>query len=587
MSAGARGALFVAAMLVGCAALDEGPSGAGGDGGPGDLARDGGGGLADAGVPSIDAGAAEPSPGGPADPDRSGDFSEAPPSGVDGAGDVAGRRSCYDGADNDGEGGEDCEDPGCEGLASCCVGDGDCCGPDPAAVALGGSYVGCADAESCLRAEDVPFGEGVRGSARGIVPAGDAGGDGGFAFGAFDLSTRRVVLDAVIDPATECGVGCLETLGVGVGVAAPPSGSGQVVSASVALVYAGARDEVGLQLGDRLVRRVAREGATEWGLVLRPTGAVALTRGGVSVVEVAGAFAPGPAVGLVYGRSRNPGATAPAPVALASLGVETELCDVPGTWRERRALGQTGEAPSLARRDGETWIAWAEAGALRVAREGVEGALERLEGPVVDAAWAAGGVGDPELWPGEEGWELYFTARGADGTSEIGHAALGEGGWEVERLGIGGAAPTVAEAGDGTRVLLVRDAAAWRVYTGAGGAWAALGGSDLDVVTAPAEDEVLGGASLVVHDGAWQLHLARRRGTRWRVALYASDELVAWRPLGVGLEGDGEGFDRLGVRAVDVWAEGPRLEAVYVGDDGQGGAALGRTWRPATDQGSR
>ena len=95
--------------------------------------------------------------------------------------------------------------------------------------------------------------------------------------------------------------------------------------------------------------------------------------------------------------------------------------------------------------------------------------------------------------------------------------------------------------------------------------------------------------SLIVHDGAWQLYYAGRRGTRWGVGLLLSDELLRWRWYAGGrpvLEGDGNGFDRVGVGAPDAVSVGATVELYYEGTDGTR-TRLGRAVRQAAQLGGR
>jgi hypothetical protein len=217
------------------------------------------------------------------------------------------------------------------------------------------------------------------------------------------------------------------------------------------------------------------------------------------------------------------------------------------------------------------------------------------------------GVGDPELVADDGGgWRLYYTARSATGEVSIGLAMADAdartfvaGTAPVLAAGarpdaIGYAMPTVARNHVGTWVLIAR-------------ARLASGGTRLDAfrsddgviftgvdsylgaivdATAVGADEIAS-PSLAPHGGAWQLVYGRRDGTRWSVGAAASDDLVAWRLLAGAapvLLGDGNGFDRLGVRDADLVSRGEALELVYVGMDGARDR-LGRAYREATTMG--
>ncbi len=231
------------------------------------------------------------------------------------------------------------------------------------------------------------------------------------------------------------------------------------------------------------------------------------------------------------------------------------------------------------------------------------------------------GLRDPELvWDGSL-WHLFYTAEDANGLRHIGHATAAAdallftaapvpslsplpswpepGRAEVlEHLAqtgvIGFDAPTVYHR-EGLWVLVVRALLAdsgseLRAYyaTGLSEAfnedWAPLPATELARLTGmelPTEE--LTDPSLIVHNGAYQLYYARRRGTRWAIELLSSDDLVAWRSLGEVLSGSGAGFDALGVRGPDALSEGERVQLLFQGHDGIA-FSLGFSSRPATSQ---
>ncbi len=97
--------------------------------------------------------------------------------------------------------------------------------------------------------------------------------------------------------------------------------------------------------------------------------------------------------------------------------------------------------------------------------------------------------------------------------------------------------------------------------------------------------DTLGEPAIFEHDGAFQLYLPYRRGTRWSIAQLASPNLADWRLVdSAALEGAGP-LERLGVRDPDVRIAGDAIELVYLAVDGIT-ERLRRTTRRATSAAS-
>jgi len=530
-----------------------------------------------------DAGAAEPPQFGIfVDPSRSDRYGESV---VDDFFEPGAEATCFDDIDNDGEGGEDCDDAGCSDLATCCIDDGDCC--DPAVASPLPTEV---DFDSCslpCGAEAIAGGPSpsleTDGEGGYLRPGGDPESDGALVFGAVDLETRRAAVTFSLVEASECGPSCLETVSIGWSRRAP-EGAPLQVDPLVALTYSGARDRV-LLVVEGSERASFETGAARWRLVLRPTGAITVARDAESAT-FEDAFDPGLAHLVVFGRTRNPDTRPGTGAGLRTLATEVALCDMPRAWTRRELPGFAGaEAPSLARDgDGALRIAFERNGAIFFAREdGAAWVAE--EGRFAPELIWADTVAEPELvWDG--GWVLYFVGIDGGGVARIGRAVEGAEGFVADvdplPLEVGLRDPNVTLL---PQPVLVARADDMLVGYYDDGGWTRIteDQTQLDEVTR-APGELLGGASLVAHGDAWRLLSTHRRGARWWVRLSASEELAYWRPLGVVLEGSGQGFDGLGVRGVDAIASDDQIQIVYLGEDGRV-SSLGMAIRDAAATG--
>ncbi len=612
---------------------------------------DGGRGGVEGGFPASDAAAAEagaPPPLGPgpvpADPSgfsASGD-TEGPPSG-NGAVDP----SCYDGTDDNGNSFIDCADPACASARSCCVGSGDCCAAEATAPNDDLDFSSCATGSdySCLAGYGnvTPFGNsGPWVQDRALACGGNASSDGGLLVGApIDLTSRRLAIDVTFagaDPS--CTTSCLESAAVGLTTQALPAvGTDAHVEPAVALVLSGSRRTVSLVVGDSAVASWPfTDGDGPWSLVLRPTGELSIAHG--TTVAMTSAYVPTTGAQLVlFGRSRNPSTAAPYGARIAALTTSTSLCDIPSGWSARQALAlgdrstpsvavDDAAGPSFgAASDGNTLMAFERGGDVFLAERPDESApasftfvaFSSQVGLARDESWDVGGAHDPELVD-QAGADpvMFFTAVDADGARRIGRAVLDPTDHTyhaqpadapvVDPAVLPGAAsavdgPTVVAYRADLWVMVVRasdGAKTWlAILTSDDGGltWSPYGPTDLPRMFDPTAgtlppaldaDEVAS-PSLVIHDGAWQLYYARRRGARWSIGLLVSDELVSWRHMDQGASVMGAGanaFERLGVTDPDV-REVPgqqEIEMLYVGLDG-----VGRTpaWavRDAADHG--
>ena len=548
----------------------------------------------------------------PADPGPRDGFESA-----DGFSDGRTRVGCYDRT------GDDCAQAACATLRSCCVGHGDCCGPAPEVrFPLRVDFTDCAASPAaCLAADAItatPFGDPlpfVQSAA--LAPGGDGDDDSGLVLDpALDLRAHRVALEATFRAPDACEGSCLE--GVGVSLTAQAAfDETTTVLPLVGLVLRGARQEVALVIDGVVVGSAPMTSAVEtWTLTVRPTGDVTAGRPGEAPLRGDAPLTSAARV-VIHGRSRNPAADAGASAALVALSTTVELCDIPAGWTTREAVALRDRAtgpvptdgaggPSIAYRDGRAALAFARGGAIYLAerpdavpweftRATLDAALVPEEGEVLS---------DPELQWDATGnrWVLYYVSERA-GTSVIARATMrpaetrfvreGEV-TSASRMGIARVdGPTVLEHPEGPWLLMLR----FRREDGVTGI-AAMRSSDrgitfreVDMAMGPAlaalaADEIAD-PSLVAHDGAYQLYLSRRRGTRWGTALLTSHELVWWRPLDDGgaiLTGHVDA-ERLGVRGADATSVGERIELVHVGLDGLG-TTLRWAARPATDDGT-
>lgn len=514
----------------------------------------------------------------------------------------------------------------CPNLRSCCVGDGSCCsavadGPLPSgAVPLDACSDGD-DAATCLSGAGVPvtaFGDPLPRIESGLLPNGDGSYDSGLLLGdPVDLGSHRIEVTATFGAPADCGASCLE--GVAVGFTADEDlGASTNVRMLVGLLYSGSRAEVSLVVANEAVRRWPMEATEEtWSLTVRPDG----------IVEAMGPPLESPASVellpehaarlVVYGHNTNRPADSVLGARLTSLSVTTSLCDIPYAWAERGAatLRSGGvvytpsflHGPSIATTpEGDALLAFELAGKIVLAeRDDTTGDFHLLGSPDVSVVEADGAaLSDPELVWADGAWRLYYTLDDGAGIGmaegDADAASFTHEGVVVPPLGLARVEqPTLARHHTGVWIMVARTTdddgiahlAVLRSTDGRN--WHRQMQGDLEALTARGASSLTGfdaddiaHPSLVIHDGAWQLYYAGRRGTRWSVGLIASDELFWWRSLGRVFSGDGNGFDRVGTSAPDATPLGDSIELVYEGLDGAQSRA-GRAWRPATPLGTR
>lgn len=532
-----------------------------------------------------------------------------------------GMSECYDAT---------CEAPGCQEVRSCCVGAGTCCAPVAASMLPNLGSADCDDgaADTCL-AGVATFGEPTPSIIGGAIsPGGDGAGDSGLlTTAAADLTVHRLTVTADFTRGSDCLAGCFETAGVGITSQSMVTGELRTLAA---LQYSAARDRLLLMVRDVVIDSIHMPDLTEsYVLDLQPTGEVAVRTSTDSTTRLTARYTPTrDARVAVFGHSINPSFDS-SPTTIRIVEMALGLCDVPTGWGDRRQVLVDG-APVL------TGSASLAAGADRALAYEDDGGISFALGtaseheftavtptdPAVDADTVASLVtgaatfSDPELVRHEDGWRLFFTLRD-DGVASIAHrdfsldfqtaqpvvVTVGARTMMVEGANdvtIEVSEPTVIEHESGVHVLAVRartDTESWlEVYRTPGGttdSFNLIEATSLRGLTArgaaPASgfsrDEV-GQPALSIHNGAWHLHFAARRGTRSSIGLLVSDNLIHWRsPTGTAvLDAGAAPWEALGVSAPDAVATGDMFEMVYAGLDGWR-STLAWATRRGTDSG--
>lgn len=528
-------------------------AGAGGDTGP----------RADAGVPEFD----------PLSPFPERDNGE-------GDDDV---RSCFDTADNDATAdgafdGIDCDDPDCyTRVRACAVGRDDFCASSPPTdLDVPGTFL--------------PFGSPGPSVDFGLSPNGDGQYDSGWISpDTVDLRARRVTLTAQLVFPETCA-SCLEQVAIGF-TSQAALGDMDTVRPLVALLATAPLDQVLLLAGDRVVAQF-EGGTAEWSLTVAPSGVVSVTRDG-EPQSVSVQVAPQRSARVVvYGHNTNPPGSDPGvPPDRARVDaprLESSLCDMPRAWGPRTSLvggdelPLSGDAPSLARLGAVTFLAYATDEGITITARGDEVAPTRFGAAVANVVIAAARPTAPELLADGEDLVLYFAEdggvrRAAPATSFLSSAPMYDPPTEVVGPALLRGAesvtgPSIAHSPSTAPERLVMSVRAieasgrsriWLLSSQDGITWVPRGILP-DLVAA----DSLGDPALFVHDGAFQLYLPYRRGTRWRLAHLASPNLADWRLVAAdALEGMGPP-ERLGVGDPDVHVVADTIELVYVGLDG-------------------
>lgn len=520
--------------------------------------------------------------------------------------------TCFDGLDNDSTGAIDCDDRSCQSLRSCCVGNG-LCGArvDSGTVALDRDLLG--RCEGTTLSECLPDATTFGSPAPFLRPEGDGvamapGGDGQYASGVvlrtdgIDLRVHRSSLAATLARGNRPCVGrsCLDGLSFGF-AAQNPSGTEAHVDAIAALHASDARGEVALEILGETVARWALEDEPEssWTLEFVPApggGAFWVHHGGA----IAGPypFAPTrPAIPVLWGHSPNPSAFGHG-LAFLSAEVDVLLADMPDAWRDQGTLTmRVGGMPSPNAPGQSPTIAATDEGVVHIAWQGTEGIFFGRRDPSFDAGEFAArrepivageGFRNPELvWNEEQArfW-LWVDEATPDGSQLRLFVEAERGG--AFRAGPSQSFPTSRPARNVSVVALPtsvrsRDSGAtprwamvaqgpderWRSFTSSDGAqW-----RPWPVIETALGGELQGSAyadpSLSVNNGAYHLYISERQGARWQTVLLASEDLFHWRLVERSILGPSEsGFDRLGLRGVDVLDTPMHQEVVYAGDNG-------------------
>jgi hypothetical protein len=547
--------------------------------------------------------------------------------------------TCFDGLDNDGSGVFDCDDPGCQALASCRIGNGNLCtNLGDAALPI----LSCDDSPvsaSCLGGVAEPFGSPSPWVAGGALHPGGTSRDSGILFAdAVALRSHRLELRATFaEPACPSGDPCMDTVSIGVtDQRVVDLDGGARVRPQVALSYSGARREVTLLLSGTVADRWTFDPlAPDWDLVLRPDGVVDVQNGGASKLTAPLPYTPvDDAHVIVFGRSQNRAYPSPNGASITSLEIGRAVCDIPTAWEERGAVSlslNVGGSPFTTRspREVSTVIGGQDARRYLVFRDDSPAGQEQfmatfestptsyrlvhdIDAPILvpDARFDIGGIEDPELfWDPAAGtsgeWHLYYTAIDAEGVRGIGRATgptlqtlTKDSGLLIDPALYSDVAgfemPSHARSADEVDILLVRanlEGGGHQLisFVRLDDVWARVIGSQLDGLTlrgnAPTgshfdADEVAH-PSIVRVGRAYHIYYAGRRGTRWGIGLLATDDLTFVRDVtseGPLLSGDGSTFDALSVLEPDVLVEDNQVSLFYIGSDGAA-RGLGRAAR--------
>ncbi len=496
-------------------------------------------------------------------------------------------RTCYDGEDNDLDESIDCADPACFPVASCCIGSGrvECCtAPE---VIADQSFDTCSDPAGCLDAT-------VFGSPEPFVSGGALamGGDSLYDSGVLvteplDLRGERVRLEATFRDTTSC-TGCLD--GAAFGVTAQASLDDQDHVEPLVALQRNAGGEVRLRVGPRTMRSfVVTEGAP-FTLVLRPDGVGEVTHAGTTHTF---AHTVGRVVHAVaWGYSSNPSASAPEGVFLDDLSIERAHCGTADGWRDREPAGADGGRlvgiGAATDATGTHWLALDDMDGLVIGTVDESGDFAPQPLEVGTIPWGRSPRGWGLTHDGTDLWLTFLADYGE--LVAFGRARLNGDTFEPEAEPFFQPGQPIASTRwvveRGHELLVVGDDRGVALFgrgpdvPAADGSWTPLD-SDLAGLTEGVRQPDLHRT----REGVWLLHVARRMGTRWVVELFASDELVAWRPMGIVLAGSGdlEDFDGLGASAPAVVTDGDALQLYYVGH-GPAEQVLGgvRRWLGAT-----
>ncbi len=522
---------------------------------------------------------------------------------------------CYDGLDNDRDDALDCDDDGCALDAVCCVGSSACCTPDGSVPLTVPDACRDGDPASCTELDPrvVPFGAVAPDfEAGGLVPQGGAG-YGGVALGgpvdprAFDLDLSATV----VVPAARCA-DCVDAAGIGFLEALPASDQRGAVRLGVLLN--GSRREAQVIVADRPITALPlADGTHAVRIELFIDGRAVIHGVDGGPLALDDLALPAALTPVVFGRTDNR-AGEPA-VHVTQAEAARARCDVPSaltrrdapllpasstTWRPTD-LGRIARVETGPRDMPRPRIVFANGGELLSVGPNGIGELVGSSGPpdpVLAAPEGYESLHDPFVVEDGDSLVLYLAAERPDGKRDL-LRSVGPAGRALafSETSLVEVPPEVASI-DGPTVW-IEDLAAgtWRmiarVDTGTGPRlaalvsrdsggrfeWAIEGDLERSIVRAPGHDDVfaidrdeVGEPALIVHEGTWRLYYAARRGQRWSIGLLVSTDGTAWRAMGPVLEGDGDGFDALGVRSPAPFVAGGAVRLYYVGTDGSASA---------------
>lgn len=519
--------------------------------------------------------------------------------------------ACFDGADNDGDGSGDCADISCQqNVRSCCVGatGSTCCadGPSetlPLATCAGPLGV-CVDASAiAVFGSPVPRVREIAGSPA-FLPGGQTTDGGALFLREFDPRSGVTRIEATLESSdVRLTGGQVEAVAVGFVDASQDVTVSRVAPVVGVLLSRNRAAALVIVAGETVAEWPRSDGPVTYAVEIDPAGVVRVSS---DVETLTFPYSVERTVrAIVYGRTANPDALDPAPARLTHIQITQERCDMPS------ALHRSAETVVPAPLDG-AWalthpsierphvLRWDEGGVSQVRMALLVDGEVHLAEPGADGFILLSTPGDPVLPPPTEVWaldgidhprlrrsggvlELWFTGY-ADGRGTVGRAVWDDvaasfrvvgpvpGLVATDTISYSAAAPFTfgveelavarVDDGDGQRLVLYGIDAAGAterlvVHQRDGDLFA----FDRDELDAPAALEF---------NGVLRIYYAGRRGTRWGLGIFATDDLVLWhRPVDGSLFSAGQStFDGLGVRDPSLDVVGEEVHLYYTGDDG-------------------